>query len=97
MSKPTGATIKTAIKAIVFPAKTLLLRVAAGKAEADGKTWDLSTHAGTNAPIVQLPDGRYVIFGWQDLMSAANQAGEQVGKKRHPRPIPEQPLDSIGE
>ena len=95
MSKDKEETIKVELEVKVFPAKTLFLRAEAGKAEADGKEWELSTHIGTAAPIVRLPDGRWVVFGWQDLTEAANQAGELTSKKR--RPIPEQPLDSIGE
>jgi hypothetical protein len=66
-----------AIEAHVHKQETMFLRVVCGKAEQDGKTWELSVNVGGQTPIVRLPDGRWVTFTWPALIDAANRAGAQ--------------------
>lgn len=62
------------IQPTVHPADSLFLRVAAGEARLGEDTYELST-AMSGQPIIRLPDGRWVTFGWETLCRAADAAG----------------------
>lgn len=64
------------VVARVYTAETLFLRMHCGTANEEGVgTYNLSTDLGTGAPIVELPDGRWVSFSWSDIVTAAKAAG----------------------
>jgi hypothetical protein len=75
---PEAKPVTVEVAAKVYPPRTMFFRQACGKAERDGKTWELTTNIGGGGhPIVRLPDGRWVTFNWTDLIEAANEAGKQ--------------------
>jgi hypothetical protein len=60
----------------ILPAKSLILRQAAGTAKADGVTYELTTHAGTCQPIVcSSRTGKYFTLSWGDIIHLAQEAG----------------------
>lgn len=63
--------VSVPVTASVYDASTLFLHSGIGKAERDGKTWEMSLVNG-HVPAVRLPDGRYVVFPWQELAEAAS-------------------------
>lgn len=67
------------VVAVVYPEKSLFLRTAVGTAKDDnsGEVYEMSLNAGAT-PLVRLPDKRWVIFQWRELIEAATKAGEKA-------------------
>lgn len=66
---------EVAIRANVHPKDALFMRSEVGSAEdQDGGQYEMSAGFGSMAPIVRVPDGRWVVFPWDALVAAAHEA-----------------------
>lgn len=63
-----------AVRVNVFEPGTMFLRMDVGSAgdKTTGQEWEMSTNIADNAPIIRLPDGRWITFPWTSLIEAAN-------------------------
>ena len=76
MTDKSKTEIKVETTATVYGKDTLFLRQAGADATdpATGEKFECSTNIGTGAPIILMPDGRWVCFSWQALIEAARTA-----------------------
>ena len=81
-AKKKAQSVVITVEAQIYPKDTLFLRNSVGEAKRDGQEWELTTHIGSGAPLIRLPDGQWVIFGWAELIDAANQAATQQEGRR---------------
>lgn len=77
MSNDKQARVTASIVASVHEAEAMFFRESAGEAKSELGTFELSTVVGTRAPIIRLPDGRWIRFEWDALVTAAVQAGQK--------------------
>lgn len=78
MNKP-EVTVEVKVEAVVHGPDALFFRMDCGKAtDATGREFELSYAMGAGTPIIRLPDGRWVTFGWQALLIAAMDAGVEA-------------------
>ena len=69
--------VLVSVSAQVYPKETLILHHVVGDAKREGETWQLFSSVNDMSPGVRLPDGRWIIFSWQALSTAAIEAGEK--------------------
>jgi hypothetical protein len=85
MSRKNGAqdvNVTTTIDAVVHAKESLFLRLGVGTAkDDDGGNYELSVDISAQAPIVRVPDGRWVTFPWQALVPAAKRAAKESDAK----------------
>jgi len=65
------------IEVTIHHPRTIFFRMEVGTAVGKGGEFEMSTQMGSSHPIIRLPDGRWVTFGWEDLVSAAEEAGDK--------------------
>lgn len=72
-------TVNVSAQIICKPNGGLMFREFCGTAtdEETGDEFECSHNLGAGAPVVRLPDGRFVVFPWQSLVCAAIDAGER--------------------